>query len=243
MAVSAFAPFALLYCGYVDVYLYPAFNTVFSLCMCVSSLVSLLREQKPDLYARFCHVAAARQNGLIVLLEQVSNMGNLGAITRVCDALGIQTVHYLPTKFQEKQRYLTRGSSVGADQWLDIVPFVSTDTHFDALHAAGWHIAATSSEVPTATSIYEVDFTQPHKWVIAMGNEGRGLSETALKKADCIVTIPTYGLTQSLNVSVATAMVVGEVVRQRRDLRFLLDEVAQNALIEQLVHKYSVGRT
>ena len=65
----------------------------------------------------------------------------------------------------------------------------------------------------TATDLYK--FKWPEKVALLVGNEHAGLSETALKMCDSLIYIPMRGFVQSLNVSVATALCIGELTRSR----------------------------
>ena len=199
----------------------------------ITDLASLAKE-KPQLYTRLRCAARNRQAHVHLLMENVDKPLNLGAIARTCDALGIQHIHYLPTKRHEREKHLLAKTSVSASQWLHFTPFSDIQQHLTQRQQAGWHIIATTPD-PTATSLYDFDFTAHHKLVLAVGSEAHGLSNTTFEHAHTTLTIPTAGIVQSLNVSVATAILLAEICRQRQHKRFLLKPTAQDTLIQHWI--------
>lgn len=203
--------------------------------------IKAFQETKPALYARFEKVAAFRQASVHLIMEGVGNHSNLGAIARTCDGLGIQQI-----SFQARQKEAQRGrmmlkSSMAATRWLDYVPFEETKSHFDRLQKGGYTIFATTPTVQ-GTSLYDVDFKDYKKVAIAVGGEANGLSEVALKEADVILNIPMCGVVQSLNVSVATAIVLSEVVRQRDGAAFRFSPAAQKAFVFEAVRRHTIRK-
>ena len=159
-------------------------------------------------------VAEARQAGLTVVIEDVFDPHNLGAISRSCDAFGIQQLNVIfeaHPEFDPKER--GKNSSTATNKWLDYRIHHSTGGALLQLRHEGWQIVATALD-PAAESIYEVDLCHP-KIALLFGNEKDGLSPQALALADRVVTIPMRGIAQSVNVSVAAALCIYEVTRQR----------------------------
>jgi len=151
-----------------------------------------------------------RQPDLRVVCENIHDPHNVSAILRTCDAAGVGMVHLLYT--HEEFPQLGKKSSASAKKWIDIQRHRSFEDLQQALHRDGITIYATHLG-EQAISIYDVDWTQPS--AIIMGNEHRGVSEEALAIADANVYIPQFGMIESLNVSVATAIILYEAVRQR----------------------------
>ncbi len=155
-------------------------------------------------------VLKARQLDLTVVCENIHDPHNVSAILRTCDAVGISKVHLLYTN--EAFPKLGKKSSASAKKWLD---FQRHEDHSDlrqALKSRNMTIYATHID-PSARSIYEVDWTQPS--AIIVGNEHRGVSREALLSADFNIKIPMAGMVESLNVSVAVAVILYEAFRQR----------------------------
>ena len=165
----------------------------------------------PERIEKMRKVIANRQPDLTVICENIHDPHNVSAILRSCDAVGIQSVKLLYT-YQEFPK-LGKKSSASAKKWLDIERFDDPQRLRSALKAAGYTIYATHLAVENPISIYDIDWTAPS--AIIMGNEHFGVSDDALAIADHSVYIPMFGMIQSLNVSVATAVILYEACRQR----------------------------
>ncbi len=157
------------------------------------------------------NVLSKRQFDLKVVLENIHDPHNVSAILRSCDAVGVPKVSLL-YYIEEFPKKIGKQSSASAGKWVETEKFKSVSECFNKLKEEGFTIVATDCS-PEAVSIYDIDFTQ--KIAIVMGNEHRGVSEEALKNADKRIFIPMFGMVQSLNVSVATAVILYEALRQR----------------------------
>ena len=162
---------------------------------------------------RINQVLEKRQPDTAVLLDQVHKAHNLSAIVRSCDAVGIPQVHAVESHEALK---LFRGTTMGSDQWVDLSIYDEFDLAFDTVKAQGMTVyAAHLSE--QAIDFREADFTQP--CAILMGAEKWGVSDHAAQRADQHIIIPMAGMVESLNVSVATAVILYELQRQRHQAR------------------------
>lgn len=159
---------------------------------------------------RMREVLRHRQRDLTVVCENIHDPHNVSAILRTCDATGIAEVNLLYTN--EPFPELGKKSSASAKKWLEIKKHRDYGQLRDYLKQQGMRIYATFLS-PGAKSIYEIDWTQPA--AILMGNEHRGVSDEALQICDESIYIPMFGMVESLNVSVATAVILYEACRQR----------------------------
>lgn len=162
--------------------------------------------------ARFRRIRAAlarRQPDLTVLMDQVNKSHNFSAILRNCDAAGVLNAHVVPPR---RGLDLHHGTSAGTRKWIGVRRHDSVPEAVDALKEAGFSLVAAH---PSEESVdyREVDYTAPTAFV--MGAELHGVSDEGLKLADRHVTIPMMGMVHSLNVSVATALLLFEARRQR----------------------------
>ena len=160
-------------------------------------------------------VARSRQAGLTVVIEDVFDPHNLGALTRSCDAFGIQEIHVIfetHPEFDPKQ--VGKNSSTAANKWLNYRIHHDSESAMRALGDAGWQVVAAVID-ENAESIFEADFSHS-QIALLFGNEKEGLSPKAIALADRQVTIPMRGIAQSMNISVAAALFIYEVTRQRR---------------------------
>jgi len=151
-----------------------------------------------------------RQPDLAVVLENIHDPHNVSAIVRTCDSIGVGDIYLIYN--QEKFPKIGKKSSASAYKWVNKNSFKSVDECYNYLRDKGFKIFATSLE-GDSHSFWEVDFKG--KVAIVMGNEHRGVSKEAWEKADLNIQIPMFGMIQSLNVSVATAVILYEIARQR----------------------------
>ncbi len=180
-------------------------------------LLAIQQTMTPHRREKLRRVVELRQRGLMVVMEDVYNPHNLAAIARSCDAFGVQQITF---SLQDQRRFDPRDKglivSSSASKWLDYRIFEEgTETCLTTLQAEGWHIMAAlaGENIP---SLYDVDLTQYDKLAVLMGNEHAGLSQHAGHLADSAVTIPMRGIIESFNVSVATAVILSEITRQRQ---------------------------
>lgn len=166
----------------------------------------------PEREKKIASVMARRQKDLQVIIENVDDPHNLGAILRSCDAVGVQTVHLLYTKGRlPRMQELRTKAAASAVKWLEIKKWTSVEEC----------IAAISSPIYVATlanngcAPWDTDLASP--CAIAVGNEHDGPSEELVAAAQGIITIPMQGFVESFNVSVATSICLAEAMRQRID--------------------------
>ena len=159
---------------------------------------------------KIVNVATQRQFSLRVVLENIHDPHNVSAIFRTCDAVGVSQVDLLYT--MEKFPKISKVSSASSKKWVEQRKFESTEECSMTLKQEGFKIFGTVL-ADEAENIYNLDLTE--KVAILMGNENRGLSEEMIKNCDKLIYIPMRGMIQSLNVSVATAVILYEAQRQR----------------------------
>ncbi|MEQ9722515.1 tRNA (guanosine(18)-2'-O)-methyltransferase TrmH [Yersinia alsatica] len=165
----------------------------------------------PQRYARICEMLATRQPDLTVCLEQVHKPHNVSAIIRTADAVGIHQVHAIwPTT----QMYTRLSSAAGSNSWVQVKTHSHIADAITHLKSQGMQILATHLS-DKAVDFREIDYTRPT--CILMGQEKTGISQEALALADQDIIIPMIGMVQSLNVSVASALILYEAQRQRQN--------------------------
>ncbi|PID56703.1 MAG: RNA methyltransferase [Ignavibacteriae bacterium] len=155
-------------------------------------------------------VASSRQFSLRVVLENIHDSHNVSAILRSCDAVGVPQVDLLYTF--EKFPRVSSVSSASSKKWVEQKKFDNTEKCITSLKKEGFKVYG-SMISQNALNIYDLDFTE--KVAIVMGNEHRGISEEIQEAVDELIYIPMRGMIQSLNVSVATAVILYEAQRQR----------------------------
>jgi len=155
-------------------------------------------------------VISSQQHSLRMVLENIHDPHNVSAIFRTCDAAGVPKVSLLYNI--EPFPKIGKKSSASAFKWVEKDKYTEAKTCFDELHKQGYKIYVSAIN-EDAKSLYKLDLTQ--KVAIVLGNEHRGISDEAAELADEKFQIPMFGMVQSLNVSVAAAIILYEAVRQR----------------------------
>jgi tRNA (guanosine-2'-O-)-methyltransferase len=151
-----------------------------------------------------------RQPDLTIVMENINDPHNVSAVLRSCDAAGVMEVQLLYPGMDFPD--IGKKSSASAKKWIELRRFDNVHECYAKLHEEGFTIFATHLE-KKPRSLYEFDLTK--KIAIVVGNEHDGVSSEAATSADGILQIPMFGMIQSLNVSVATAVILFEAVRQR----------------------------
>ncbi len=150
------------------------------------------------------------KNPLFLLLDEITDVRNLGAIIRTAECTGVSAL-ILPKQGGAAINDETVKTSAGAIFNLPICKVVHLKDALFFLHSYGVQLIAATEK--TAQSVYEVDFKKPT--AIIMGSEGKGVSASILKMVDQKAKLPLLGKISSLNVSVACGAFLYEAVRQR----------------------------
>lgn len=154
----------------------------------------------PERKKRIDDVCLGRNFDSVVVMENIYDRGNISAVMRSAEALGLGMVHLieLGEKFKESQR-----TTAGADKWVEVRKWKSTADCVAALKREGKKIIVTHLD-PTSKPITEIDFSVPCG--IVLGNEKDGVSKEMIAAADERVILPIAGFVQSYNISVAGAL-------------------------------------
>lgn len=165
----------------------------------------------PQRYARICKMLALRQPDLTVCMEQVHKPQNISAIIRTADATGVHEVHAV---WPGNLAHTMYAAAAGSNSWVQVKTHASVHDAATHLKNQGMQILATRLSV-NAVDFRDIDYTRPT--CILMGQEKTGISQQALALADQHIVIPMTGMVQSLNVSVACALILYEAQRQRQN--------------------------
>ncbi len=163
----------------------------------------------PRRYHRIKQVLEKRQPDLTILTEDVHKPHNLSAIIRTCDAVGILDVHSINTT----DEFPTFSQvSQGSDKWIFLHTHPNITTAINHLKSQNFNIYA-AHFTEQSVDYRDIDYTQPT--ALLLGAEKWGVSEEAASLVDGHIIIPMLGMVQSLNVSVAAAVILFEAQRQR----------------------------
>ena len=182
---------------------------------------------------KISRVVNSRQHSLTVVIENIHDPHNVSAIFRTCDAVGIPKVNLIYN--YESFPRIGKKSSASAFKWVEKDKFKSVDSCYSELRNNGFKIFA-SSLTENSKNLYDLDLTQ--KVAIVVGNEHRGVSDEAAKLADEVFLIPQFGMVQSLNVSVATAVIVYEAMRQRLEKDLYKKSELDKAVLEKMIDNW-----
>ena len=167
----------------------------------------LAAELRPDVAA--AAAAEGADAGLVVLLEDIQDPRNLGALLRVCEGAGVGRVLVRDRGSAPLSPTVTR-TSAGAAEWLDVERVANAANELERLKAAGFWVYGAAAE---GEPVWQVDLTG--KVALCFGGEEKGLRALTRKRCDRLVALPMAGRVDSLNVATAAAAILFEARRQR----------------------------
>ncbi|MGN1059098.1 MAG: 23S rRNA (guanosine(2251)-2'-O)-methyltransferase RlmB [Clostridia bacterium] len=158
----------------------------------------------------FCRAAERNRQPFIILADEITDPHNLGAIIRSANAAGADGV-IIPKNRSAGLDAVTAKTSAGAVYYTPVVRVTNLAQTAEELKARGlWLVGA---DMAGDKTLFESDLTGAVALVV--GSEGKGISRLLKEKCDFLVKIPMLGETESLNASVAAAVMMYEIVRQR----------------------------
>ncbi len=162
----------------------------------------------------FKRVLEQRTRYFTAVLEDIYQPHNASAVVRTCDIFGVQDVHIIENKFVNRiSRYVAKGSQ----KWITSHRYKSdgnnTQICLEQLKQNGYQIIATT---PHTDSLLQ-DFDINKKTAFVFGSEAEGVSDDVKDNADGFLKIPMVGFTESLNISVAVAILLQDVTTKLRN--------------------------
>ncbi|WKD86750.1 tRNA (guanosine(18)-2'-O)-methyltransferase [Polaribacter huanghezhanensis] len=185
----------------------------------------------------FSKVLENRTRHFTVVLEDIFQPHNSSAVIRSCDIFGLQDVHIIQNKYSSK---VSRHVAKGSQKWLDIKKYNQSATNtqdcLDALRSDGYQIIATTPHNDSCV-LHEFDITKKSAFVF--GVEKEGVSEHTMNQADGFLKIPMVGFTESLNISVAAAIILQDVTTRLRasEIDWKLSEKEKETLYADWIQK------
>lgn len=152
----------------------------------------------------------AGESPLLVALDRVTDVRNLGAIARTAECVGAHAILF-PEKGSAAINADAIKTSSGALLNINVCKSNTFEKNIEYCKKSGIQILCASEKADK--SVYDIDFRKPT--LIVMGSEEDGVSERILKKCDALIKLPILGSTKSLNVSVACGAILYEATRQR----------------------------
>jgi len=157
---------------------------------------------------RIFDVVEKRTYDVIPVLDGLYDKGNVSAVMRSAEAMGLQEFHVVETsqRFKASSRV-----TQGTDKWLDMYRWPAVSHCAGYLKEKGYQIVCT--HLDASVPIAEIDFTKPT--ALVLGNEKDGVSKEFLDASDARVIIPMQGFAQSFNISVAAAISFYHIYQSR----------------------------
>lgn len=155
-------------------------------------------------------LSTASEKPLLVLLDNIEDPHNLGAILRSCEAAGVDGV-FIPEHRAAGLNETVAKTSAGAIEYVRVSRVTNLVTLIKDLKERGYWVVGVEGGMETMYT--DFDFNVP--LAIVMGSEGHGVRRLVQENCDVMVSIPMLGKVNSLNVSVATGVILFEILRQR----------------------------
>ena len=187
-------------------------------------------------------VASKRQGNLTVVLNNVHDPHNIGAVLRTCDSVGIKEIYviYNDDRVGKDNIALGKNSASSARKWVDVYLYRDVDKcicdirkKYDLI--LGTHLDSES------VSLYDLQLNK--SIALVFGNENAGISDEVLKHLDGNFLIPQVGMVQSLNISVSVAVTLYEALRQREKEDLFVNnttttQLEKQALIDDYIQRH-----
>jgi 23S rRNA (guanosine2251-2'-O)-methyltransferase len=180
---------------------------------CVALLAKVQYQNLQDVIS---YVVEKGEPPLFLLLDGITDIRNIGGIARTAYCCGVDAI-IIPDRGVGALNEDAQRTSAGALEKITVCRVSSLMKAVDELHLNGIKVFA--SEMTAEKNIAEINFTEP--CAIVMGSEEKGIYPALMKICDDKIKIPMKGDFESLNVSVATGIILYEVIRQRAVLNHL----------------------
>ena len=188
----------------------------------------------PERFQKIKDILNKRQPDLTVVLDNVHKPHNLAAIIRSCDAVGISDIYGISSN--EQKVGINLKSASGSNHWVNLHIHHSVPNVISELKQSGFSIYAANGSAK-AIDYRKVDYTKPS--VIVLGAELDGISPETLDVVDEEIIIPMQGMVESLNVSVANAVILFEAQRQRLQAGLYEKCRLDKNMVEKLLFEFS----
>lgn len=183
---------------------------------------------------RIREVLARRQTGFTLVMDNIWDPHNVSAVLRSCDAFGLARVHLYYTTEQWPE--LGKKSSASAKKWVERICHTDAAEMLGGFADQGFQVIRTGFS-ETARPLHDFDFTRPT--AVILSNEHRGAAPELVEQVGQELYIPMQGMVQSLNVSVAGAVILYEAFSQRRRAGLLDKPAYSEEELERLFLEWS----
>lgn len=173
--------------------------------------VAICKDIEPVSLEALLLACKEKKNPLLLMLDGIEDPQNLGAILRTSDAFGVDGV-ILKKRGEAPLNATVAKVSTGAINYVKVAVVSNLSQTIMTAKKNGFWVVSSDGEA--RQSYDEVDYNSPI--LLIVGSEGFGISSLLIKNSDFVVKIPMFGHVNSLNASVATAVLVSQIVRSRK---------------------------
>ena len=157
---------------------------------------------------------AASKTPLVVVLDNVRSLHNVGSVFRSCDAFRVEAVFLCGITATPPSAEIHK-TALGAEDSVEWKYFADATEAVDELHARGTKVFAVE-QVANSTMLQNLDTNENERYAVVLGNEVKGVQQTVVDRCDGCLEIPQFGTKHSLNVSVAAGIVVWEFAKKTK---------------------------
>ena len=158
----------------------------------------------------FLEKVLAKKNSVVLILDQIQDPRNFGAIIRSAECFGVDGIIIQDRNSVTVTETVVK-SSTGAIEHVDIIKVTNISDSMDRLKKYGYYIYG--AEADGETEYYNEKF--PEKLCLVLGSEGKGMRKKVKEHCDKILNIPMHGKINSLNVSVANGILLSEISKNK----------------------------
>lgn len=156
----------------------------------------------------------AQKLPLVVVLDNVRSVYNVGSVFRTCDAFRIESIYLCGISAQPPQIELHK-TALGAEFTVDWQYFKDTKEAVRSLQQQGY-IVYSVEQAEGSIMLQDLELDKTKKYAIVMGHEVKGVQQEVVDMSDGCIEIPQYGTKHSLNVSVTTGIVIWDLFKKLR---------------------------
>lgn len=160
---------------------------------------------------------AASKTPLVVVLDNVRSLHNVGSVFRSCDAFRVEAVYLCGITATPPSAEIHK-TALGAEDSVEWKYFADATEAVDELQARGTKVFAVE-QVANSTMLQNLDTNENERYAVVLGNEVKGVQQTVVDRCDGCLEIPQFGTKHSLNVSVAAGIVVWEFAKKTITVR------------------------
>lgn len=158
---------------------------------------------------------ASRKIPLVVVLDHVRSLNNVGSVFRTSDAFRVEAIYLCGITACPPHAEIHK-TALGAEESVDWLYFKDTMEAVEKLKAEGYVVCAIE-QAEGSTMLDKLLLDKTKKYAVILGNEVKGVQQNVVDNCDLCVEIPQYGTKHSLNVSVTAGIVIWDFFQQLSD--------------------------